>query len=61
MNPTRETGLRKLEFFLPQAGTSYAQGRNFVPGVVSGLSPFLRNRLITEAEVVAAVLREHSE
>ena len=61
MNPTRETGLRKLELFLPHAGTSYAQGRNFVPGVVSGLSPFLRHRLITEAEVVAAVLRQHSE
>lgn len=61
MNADRKTGLLKLEAFLPYAGTSYAQGRNFVPGVVSGLSPFLRHRLITEAEVVAAVLREHSE
>jgi deoxyribodipyrimidine photo-lyase len=61
MNPTRVEGLQRLEAFLPHAGTSYAQGRNFVPGVVSGLSPFLRHRLITEAEVVAAVLREHSE
>lgn len=61
MNPTREEGLKKLERFLPQAGIAYAEGRNFVPGVVSGLSPFLRHRLITEAEVVAAVLREHSE
>ena len=61
MNATRVEGLQRLERFLPHAGTSYAQGRNFVPGVVSGLSPFLRHRLITEAEVVAAVLREHSE
>jgi deoxyribodipyrimidine photo-lyase len=61
MNATRIEGLQRLERFLPHAGTSYAQGRNFVPGVVSGLSPFLRHRLITEAEVVAAVLREHSE
>ena len=61
MNPTREEGLKKLEQFLPQAGIAYAEGRNFVPGVVSVLSPFLRHRLITEAEVVAAVLREHSE
>ena len=61
MNPTRVEGLQRLERFLPHAGTSYAQGRNFVPGVVSGLSPFLRHRLIAEAEVVAAVLREHSE
>jgi deoxyribodipyrimidine photo-lyase len=61
MNATRVEGLQRLERFLPHAGTSYAQGRNFVPGVVSGLSPFLRHRLITEAEVVATVLREHSE
>jgi len=60
MNPTREEGLKKLEQFLPQAGIAYAEGRNFVPGVVSVLSPFLRHRLITEAEVVAAVLQEHS-
>ena len=60
MNPTRGEGLQTLERFLPRAGTSYAQGRNFVPGVVSGLSPYLRHRLITEAEVVAAVLQQHS-
>jgi len=61
MNATRVEGLQRLERFLPHAGTGYAQGRNFVPGVVSGLSPFLRHRLITEDEVVAAVLREHTE
>ena len=61
MNATRVEGLQTLAQFLPHAGTDYAQGRNFVPGVVSGLSPYVRHRLITEAEVVAAVLREHSE
>jgi len=59
MNPTREEGLQTLERFLPHAGTSYAQGRNFVPGVVSGLSPYVRHRLITEAEIVGAVLQKH--
>lgn len=60
MNPAREEGLRKLALFLPHAGTAYAQGRNVVPGVVSGLSPYVRHRLITEAEIVGAVLQRHS-
>jgi len=60
MNPTREEGLQTLERFLPHAGISYRERRNFVPGVVSGLSPYVRHRLITEAEVVGAVLQKHS-
>jgi deoxyribodipyrimidine photo-lyase len=60
MNPTREEGLQMLRRFLPQAGSNYARGRNFVPGVVSGLSPYVRHRLITEAEIVGAVLQQHS-
>ena len=60
MNPTREEGLQTLERFLPHAGISYTERRNFVPGVVSGLSPYVRHRLITEAEVVGAVLQKHS-
>lgn len=60
MNPTREEGLQMLKRFLPQAGSNYARGRNFVPGVVSGLSPYVRHRLITEAEIVGAVLQRHS-
>jgi deoxyribodipyrimidine photolyase-like uncharacterized protein len=60
MLPSRERGLRKLEAFLPHAGLDYAQGRNNVPGVVSGLSPYVRHRLITESEIVAAVLKRHS-
>ena len=60
MNPTREAGLKKLARFLPHAGTNYAQGRNFVPGVISGLAPYVRHRLITETAIVGAVLQQHS-
>lgn len=60
MNATRVEGLQTLARFLPHAGTSYAQGRNFVPGIVSALSPYVRHRLITEPEIVAAVLQRHS-
>jgi deoxyribodipyrimidine photo-lyase len=60
INANREMGLLKMEAFLPQAGIGYAEGRNFVPGVVSGLAPYIRHRLITEAEIVGAVLQQHS-
>ena len=61
---TREQALRRLNAFLPRAGKEYADQRNydFGPGErsnVSMLSPFIRHRLITEAEVVAAVLNKH--
>jgi deoxyribodipyrimidine photo-lyase len=57
--------LRRLEAFLPLAGRDYASGRNadLGPGDrsnVSVLSPYLRYRLLGEAEVVAAVLARHS-
>lgn len=45
---------------MPHAGLDYAQRRNNVPGVVSGLSPYVRHRLITETEIVEAVLKRHS-
>ena len=60
MQPDRKTGLQRLEAFLPHAGADYAMGRNEVPGVVSGLSPYLRHRLLTENEVIGAVLKRHS-
>ncbi len=60
MKPDRETGMQRLEAFLPHAGADYEQGRNEVPGMVSGLSPYLRHRLLTEDEVVGAVLTRHS-
>ncbi len=62
MDPTRATGLARLSAFLPQAGRAYAAGRNSdTPGAqaVSGLSPWLRHRLILEEEVIAAARRAH--
>ena len=63
--PTRTAALERLSRFLPQAGATYAARRNFDLGAgrhshVSTLSPYLRHRLITEAEVLQAVLARHS-
>jgi deoxyribodipyrimidine photo-lyase len=62
--PTRAAALRRLASFVPLAGQRYAFGRNTVAraddaGAVSGLSPYLRYRIVTEHEVVAAVLEQH--
>lgn len=60
--PTRAAGLDRLLDFLPHAGSDYARHRNFdLPGHadVSRLSPWLRHRLITEDEVIAAVAARH--
>lgn len=59
---SRAATLAKLDGFMPSA-EHYARDRNHViPGhpSVSRLSPAIRHRLITEAEVVAAVLRAHA-
>jgi deoxyribodipyrimidine photo-lyase len=63
--PSREAGLARLAQFALRAGRHYNDGRNIdvgpdAPGAVSRLSPYLRYRLITEQEVVAAVLEQHS-
>ena len=63
--PTRSAGLARLNDFVPRAGRIYADGRNADHGPdarsnVSVLSPYVRHRLITEEEVVAAVLARHS-
>jgi deoxyribodipyrimidine photo-lyase len=63
--PTRDAGMRRLAAFVPYAGRAYAAKRNFDYGAghhasVSVLSPYIRHRLITENEVVAAVLQAHS-
>jgi deoxyribodipyrimidine photo-lyase len=63
--PTREAGLAALERFVPRAGRHYADQRNFDYGPddrsnISCLSPYLRYRLMTEAEVIEAVLARHS-
>ena len=62
--PTREVALESLARFVPTAGRAYAEGRNYDPGpeagsAVSRLSPYLRHRVITEAEVIDRVLARH--
>ena len=62
---TRQAGLDLLANFASKAGPDYARGRNFdcgphQPRAVSGLSPYVRRRLITEQEVVTEVLKQHS-
>lgn len=63
--PTRSAGLARLNFFLPNAGRHYESRRNhdLGPGQrtnVSMLSPYISHRLITEDEVLGAVLAQHS-
>jgi len=63
--PTRAAGLQRLNAWVQNAGRSYAGQRNFDfgPGKhtrVSALSPWLRHRLVTEPEVLEAVLARHS-
>lgn len=62
--PTRKAGLAHLQSFLPAAGRDYARSHNFDfgperRGNVSALSPWIRHRLLTEWEVVRAVLSLH--
>ena len=57
--------MARLTAFVPHAGRDYASGRNVDRGPldrsnVSALSPYIRRRMITEEEVVRAVLRQHS-
>jgi len=63
--PTRQAGLDRLADFVAHTGRDYARMRNFDfgPGqheYVSGLSPWLRHRLVLEPEVVARTLERHS-
>jgi deoxyribodipyrimidine photo-lyase len=63
--PTRQAGLARLSAFVPSAGRHYQNTRNadFGPmdrSNVSALSPYIRHRLVTEEEVLRAVLAKHS-
>ena len=63
--PTRDAALARLNAFVPHAGRDYASGRNVDRGPldrsnVSALSPYIRRRMITEEEVIRAVLGRHS-
>jgi hypothetical protein len=62
---TREAGLARLKDFVPRAGRAYAAERNLDRGPddrtnVSGLSPWVRHRLVTERDIVESVLQRHS-
>lgn len=61
---TRPDALRQVQAFLPRAGADYARLRNLDLGPgrhahVSRLSAALRRRLVSEQEVVAAVVAQH--
>ncbi|MEO0369860.1 MAG: FAD-binding domain-containing protein [Pseudomonadota bacterium] len=63
--PTRASGLARLEAFAPRTARVYSSQRNydFGPdkrGNVSCLSPWIRHRLISEEEVLRAVLTRHN-
>lgn len=65
ITPTRSAGLARLNSFLSNAGRHYESRRNhdLGPGErtnVSMLSPYISHRLVTEAEVLGAVLARHS-
>lgn len=62
---TRAEAQARLTSFLPRAGRAYAVTRNADRGPdsrtnVSMLSPYVRHRLIIEAEIVDAVLTRHT-
>lgn len=64
MTPTRAAGLARLAEFTQHMGEAYASRRNHDQGrgrhvAVSGLSRWLRYRLLTEDELVAAALQAH--
>ncbi len=61
---TRQHALELMAQFRPRMGRQYADERNFDYGpgqhtAVSGLSPYVRRRLVTEAELVAAAIATH--
>ena len=61
---TRTEALARLAAFAPRMGAAYAAGRNSDPGPgarrdVSRLSPAVRLRLVTEAELVGTALDHH--
>ncbi|CUH42841.1 FAD-binding domain-containing protein [Ruegeria atlantica] len=63
--PTRTNGLERLKQFVGRTGRHYTSTRNYDFGTgrrsnVSGLSPWLRHRLITEKEVLTRVLASHN-
>ena len=59
--PNHTAALTRLNRFLPHAGRDYASKRNYDDiAHVSALSPYIRNRIITEDDVLKATLARHS-
>ena len=63
--PTRAAGLARLATFAGRAGELYDRCRNYDLSAeqrtnVSALSPWIRHRLITEAEVLDVILGTHT-
>jgi deoxyribodipyrimidine photo-lyase len=63
--PSRAAALERLQDFSPKAGQDYGEGRNYYssandPGAVSALSPYLRSGVVSQTEVLNAVLAHHS-
>jgi deoxyribodipyrimidine photo-lyase len=63
--PSRAAALERLTAFVPAAGRDYAKTRNTDDGPgshhnVSLLSAYIRHRMITEKEVLSAVLQRHT-
>ncbi|MBM7068300.1 FAD-binding domain-containing protein [Actibacterium sp. 188UL27-1] len=64
-DPTRTAALAALRDFLPKSGRDYTAKRNYDRGDlghphVSKLSPYIRHRMITEEEVLQAVLDRYA-
>ena len=62
--PIRADGEKIMAAFTPRMGRRYADGRNTDHGpgahkAVSGLSPYVRRRLVTEQDLVATALAAH--
>jgi deoxyribodipyrimidine photo-lyase len=63
IEPSYIAALTRLSAFLPHAGYDYTTNRNYDRADhphVSGLSPYLRHRIITEDDVLKATLARHS-
>ncbi|EDY81192.1 hypothetical protein VDG1235_809 [Verrucomicrobiia bacterium DG1235] len=63
--PSRGEALNRLKDFVVRAGSDYRANRNHDGGAgqhvyVSQLSPYIRNGLISEEEVVATILKSHT-
>ncbi len=62
--PSRQAALSQLRAFTPDMGEAYARTRNFdlgpeARGNVSGLSPWLRSRLLAPEEVLQTAIGAH--